>query len=90
MKTKKIQKKDLESINQLQNQFNELTRQLGLLQIDEQMFQNQLKSIDDQKNNVFQQIDETRIAEEELLNSLKEKYGNGQINIQEGTFTPNT
>jgi len=90
MKTKKIQKKDLESINQLQNQFNELTRQLGLLQIDEQMFQNQLKSIDDQKNNVFQQIDETRNAEEELLNSLKEKYGNGQINIQEGTFTPNT
>lgn len=90
MKTKKIQKQDLESINKLQNEFNELTRQLGLLQIDEQMFQVQLKSIDDQKNNIFQQIDETRNAEEELLNSLKEKYGNGQINIQEGTFTPNT
>jgi TolA-binding protein len=90
MKTKKIQKKDLESINQLQNQFNELTRKLGVLQIDEQMFQNQLKTIDTEKNNIFQQIDETRNAEEELLNSLKEKYGNGQINIQEGTFTPNT
>ena len=31
-----------------------------------------------------------KIKESELLETLRERYGEGQVNINEGTFTPST
>ena len=89
MNTKKLEKKDLESIQELQNKFSECTRTLGLLQIDQQSLNNQLLLIQEETNKQFQELDTVRIAEQELLKNLQEKYGEGQINLQDGTFTSN-
>ena len=89
MNTKKLEKKDLESIQELQNKFSECTRALGLLQIDQQSLNNQLLLIQEETNKQFQELDTVRETEQELLKNLQEKYGEGQINLQDGTFTSN-
>ena len=80
---------DIESITNVQGQFTECTNSLGLLQIDEKTLSNQLLMIEEKKNEIFNKFDELRKQEQELVQSLQEKYGQGQINLQEGTFTPN-
>jgi adenylate kinase len=89
MKSKKLAKADIESITNIQGQFTEYTNTLGLMQIDEKTINNQLVMIEEKKNEMFQKLDELRNQEQELFNSLQEKYGQGQINLEEGTFTPN-
>ena len=89
MKSKKLAKADIESITNIRGQFTECTNTLGLLQIDEKTISNQLLMVEEKKNEMFQKLDELRNQEQELFNSLQEKYGQGQINLQEGTFTPN-
>ena len=89
MKSKKLAKADIESITNIQGQFTEFTNTLGLLQIDEKTISNQLLMIEEKKNEIFLKFDELRNQEQELVQSLQEKYGQGQINLQEGTFTPN-
>ena len=89
MKSKKLAKADIESITNIRGQFTECTNTLGLLQIDEKTISNQLLMVEEKKNEMFQKLDELRNQEQELFNSLQEKYGQGQINLEEGTFTPN-
>ena len=36
---------------------------------------------------MFSSLNELREQEIKLMDSLKEKYGDGQINIEDGTFT---
>ena len=86
MKSKKLDKTDIESITNVQGQFTECTNSLGLLQIDEKTLSNQLLMIEEKKNEIFNKFDELRKQEQELVQSLQEKYGQGQINLQACDF----
>ena len=89
MSSKKLAKEDIESIKNIQDQFAECTNMLGLLQIDENALNTQLTQVDEKKNEMFNQLNQLRSKEQDLIKNLQEKYGQGQINLQEGTFTPN-
>ena len=89
MSSKKLAKEDIESIKNIQDQFAECTNMLGLLQIDENALNTQLTQVDEKKNEMFNQLNQLRSKEQDLIKILQEKYGQGQINLQEGTFTPN-
>ncbi|MAK54974.1 MAG: hypothetical protein CML17_03890 [Pusillimonas sp.] len=89
MNSKKLAKEDIESIKNIQDQFAECTNMLGLLQIDENALNTQLTQVDEKKNEMFNQLNQLRSKEQDLIKNLQEKYGQGQINLQEGTFTPN-
>ena len=89
MNSKKLAKEDIDSIKNIQDQFAECTNMLGLLQIDENALNTQLTQLDEKKNEMFNQLNQLRSKEQELIKNLQEKYGQGQINLQDGTFTPN-
>jgi hypothetical protein len=88
METKKIDTIDMESIEKIRNKFNEFSINLGFVSIDEHSANEQLNEIIKVKEQLFSQIDELKKEEQKLFDQLKEKYGDGQINIEEGTFTP--
>ena len=89
MNSKKLAKEDIDSIKNIQDQFAECTNMLGLLQIDENALNTQLTQVDEKKNEMFNQLNQLRSKEQDLIKNLQEKYGQGQINLQDGTFTPN-
>tara|TARA_B100000963_G_scaffold361587_1_gene397912 strand:+ start:3526 stop:3798 length:273 start_codon:yes stop_codon:yes gene_type:complete len=88
MQTKKIDTIDIDSIQGLRTKFNELSMNIGLVSVDENNATQQLKEIAKVKEELFSSLDDLKKEEQKLFDQLKEKYGDGQINIDEGTFTP--
>jgi len=60
---------------------------LGLVTVDEYNINLQLDQINAAKKQLFDALELLKKQEFELIEKLKEKYGDGQINIDEGTFT---
>jgi len=87
MTTKKIDKTDLESINKLREDYSQNSMQLGMVSVDEYNVNQQLQQIVSAKEEVFSSLEKLKKQEFELIENLKEKYGDGQINIEQGTFT---
>jgi hypothetical protein len=85
--TKKIDKTDLESINKLREDYSQNSMQLGMVSVDEYNINQQLQQIVSAKEEVFSSLENLKKQEFELIENLKEKYGDGQINIEQGTFT---
>ena len=86
MDVKKIEKSDLDELNKVRTDYSENNIKLGMISADEYLLKQQLTEIESLKQDCFTSIDTIKANEIELINKLKEKYGEGQINIDEGTF----
>lgn len=86
--TKKLEQVDIDSIVELRQKYAENTNTLGLITTDEYAINQQLENLKSEKEKMFNALNELRDSEMKLMDSLKEKYGDGQINIEDGTFTP--
>ena len=75
---------------QIRQQYQDNNMQLGIVASDEYMVNQQLKQINDVKENCFKVLDDLRKQETDLVKSLEDKYGEGQINLEEGVFIPNS
>ena len=85
--TKKLEQVDIDSIVELRQKYAENTNSLGLITTDEYAINQQLDQLKAEKEKMFSSLNELREQEIKLMDSLKEKYGDGQINIEDGTFT---
>ena len=88
MATKKLDKEHVEAISELRANFSKNANILGALAIDEHLMNSQLAQLKQVREEKLAEFEELRKQESELVETLKEKYGEGEINIQEGTFTP--
>lgn len=88
MNTKKLDQADIDSIMELRQKYAENTNAVGMVSIDEHVVKEQLKQIETEKTRIFGQLESLRQEETTLMDSLKEKYGDGQINLEDGTFVP--
>ena len=89
MEKKKLEKTDVDQLNDIRNKYQENNLQLGMISSDEYMVTQQLKQIEEAKNNCFTLLDQLRQDEQTLVKDLEDKYGEGQINLEEGVFIPN-
>ena len=85
--TKKLDKEHLDAIQDLQNRFAQNANWIGNVSIERTLIQRQLEQIESQHEELLEQFDKLRQEETQLLENLKERYGEGQIDIQAGTFT---
>ncbi len=88
MATKKLDKEHVDAINELQDKFTQNTAAVGAISIELEFLETQKQSLTDRKTNLIQQFIGLREEETKLVETLKEHYGDGQINIADGTFTP--
>ena len=77
----KFTEEELKSLQTLQGTYNQITMAMGQLSISR-------LSLDAQEESLKTTLAETRTKENELANSLTEKYGKGSLNIDTGEFTP--
>ena len=78
--TQKLTEQELQEIKELQQQQEILIRDFGQLEYQIQLFELQ-------KEKLVEKLEEVRIKEINVANKLNEKYGNGSIDIENGTFT---
>lgn len=86
--TKKLDKEHLDAIQDLQQRFAQNASWLGSVAIELKMLERQQAQTESQQEELMRQFDSLREEEQRLVESLKERYGEGEINIAQGTFTP--
>jgi hypothetical protein len=85
---KKLDKEHVDEINKLRDEFTQNTNMIGSVTIELEFLETQKKSLEQRKATLLTQFVELREQESKLIESLKERYGDGQINIADGTFIP--
>jgi len=78
--TEKLTEQEIQDIQNLQQQQNGLIENFGQLEY-------QIQLLELQKEKLVDQLEPLRTKETKLVNDLNEKYGNGTINIENGTIT---
>jgi hypothetical protein len=86
----KFTEDELKSLGDLQGKYNVVTNKFGQLAIAKLNFEKQQESIEEEEFKITEELESVRTEEQELLNTITEKYGPGQLDPQTGVFTPST
>ncbi len=79
MQTKKLTQEELQQISSLRQEFDLLVGNLGLTEF-------QMLELEIQKNEIKKQIVDIKSKENQILNDLNQKYGDGSISLETGEF----
>ena len=78
---KKFTKEELDSLKSFQLRMEQVVNQLGRVHLSK-------IKLDEQENLLKNEIKNIEKAEQELAQTLTNKYGKGSLDIETGTFTP--
>jgi hypothetical protein len=81
MATKKLTKKEIEALKEIQQKNNAIVNEFGNMEIAKMQ-------IEARKAEIVKFYNELKEEEAELGKTLSEKYGVGSINIESGEFIP--
>lgn len=85
----KIAAEETEKIRELQNRYTQITVNLGQVSIASERLQENLDSLDTQKDELLAQHATAQEDERNLVEELTSKYGIGNLDLDTGIFTPN-
>lgn len=86
--TKKLDKEHLDEIQKLRELFVQNANTIGTIVIDKSIVDARAKRLDQEQQRLLNEFESLREQEAELMQKMRERYGDGQINIADGTFTP--
>ena len=86
--TKKLTSEEITSITDLQKQYNTNIFELGSVEAQISLITAQLKALEAEKNNILNDLNKVGEREKLLVDSLQEKYGTGNIDLENGTISP--
>ena len=86
--TRKLDKEHQDEIQALRAEFAKNSNILGNIAIELHLLNRQLELTNTEQAKFLTQFESLRTQESELMQKMRERYGEGQINIVDGTFTP--
>ena len=84
----KFTEQEMQSIAKLQNDYQQHIFILGQVDLEKTDLEQQIKELTLRRTEVFENWKKTQQEEDNLLNSLSQKYGDGSLNLKDGTFKP--
>ena len=78
----KIKDEQLQQINNLKTTFNQIVFRLGQVEIE-------TKDLEAEKAFLINQFNKNTQIEKELLESIQKEFGEGNLDLNTGEFTPN-
>lgn len=88
--TRKLDKEHLEEIQSLRESFANNANNLGSVALEQIAMNRRMEFLNAEQDRLYGEFETLRKQEQELLEKMRERYGEGQINIANGTFTPET
>jgi hypothetical protein len=88
--TRKLDKEHLEEIQSLRESFANNANNLGSVALEQIAMNRRMEFLNAEQDRLYNEFESLRNQEQELLEKMRERYGEGQINIADGTFTPET
>lgn len=86
--SRKLDKEHLDSLQTLRESFANNASQLGSVALEQMALTRRLDFLNAEQDRLYTQFETLREQEQELIEKMRERYGDGQINIAEGIFTP--
>jgi len=86
--TKKFTEEELSSIKSLQQRYQEKLMLFGQLTLERISIDQAIKSVNEAENKARQEYLSLQEEESKLIETLSSKYGDGSLNLKDGTFTP--
>ena len=84
----KFSEEELQSLQDLQNNYQEKQMVLGQLSVQRILLNQQSEALEARTTEVEQEYQTVQQEERELVAKLNEKYGPGQLDPATGVFTP--
>jgi len=88
--TRKLDKEHLDELQNLRNSFGTNANALGSISLEQIAINRRLEYLNSEQERFYTEFEALRKQEQELLDKMRERYGDGQINIADGTFTPDS
>jgi hypothetical protein len=88
--TRKLDKEHLDEIQSIRDAFARNANILGNIAIETHVLEKQLQSLKEEHTKYVQDFEQLQQQESALIEKMRNRYGEGQINITDGTFTPDT
>ena len=79
---------ELQSLQDLQNSYQQKQLQFGQLKVQKLLVQQQVDAIDNAETQLEVEYSEVQDTERKLVEELNEKYGPGSLDQTTGVFTP--
>ena len=79
---------ELQAIAKLQTDYQQNIYMLGQIDLEKTDLEQQLQELQTNRTEIFENWKKTQQEESNLLNSLSQKYGDGSLNLKDGTFKP--
>lgn len=84
----RLDKEEIDKVKDFRNKYAELTDLLGQMEINLAILKQDYENIEKQKTKTKSDYLQLRNDEMKFAKELKAKYGEGQIDIEDGTFLP--
>ncbi len=81
MENKKLSEKELQTLKEYQEKINIIVVNLGKLDL-------QINSLENTKKNLIKEYQEIETSQQKTALELQNKYGEGNIDLESGEFTP--
>lgn len=85
--TKKLDKEHLDELQSLRESFAKNSNVLGNIAIELHLLAKQTEMLEEEQNKYLNEFETLRKQESELMQKMRDRYGDGQINLNDGTFT---
>ena len=79
---------ELKSLQELQTNYGEKQSMLGQLAVQKILLNQQIDALNNRTSEVEQEYQTTQQEERDLVKTLNDKYGPGQLDPATGVFTP--
>ena len=87
-KAVKFSEDEMKQINELQGTYVTLQNSLGQMGMARIRLEQQISDLNDGESKVRAQFAETQNKEREFVQEINAKYGDGNLNLESGVFTP--
>jgi len=88
--TRKLDKEHLDAIQELRANYAKNSSTLGSIAIELHVLNRQLELMNEEQIKYLDQFEALRKQEADLLQKMRDRYGEGQIDINDGTFMPDS
>ena len=79
---------EVQQIKDLQSRYNQTILEIGAAEAQLIVFQESIEKLQEAKKGLVSDLKTIEQKESELVKSLQEKYGEGNINIETGEISP--
>lgn len=84
----KFSNEEIQSIVKLQEDYQSRIFELGQIKLQLLDMEREKNSLENREKEIVVEWEAFLKKENELVNSLSQKYGDGKLNLRDGTFTP--